>query len=155
MPVVHVVLIIIAAISTGLLMTLIAFFHRALKDLPAPEFALVMQRFLGVVRTHPLRYTLVITSVLASVAALILLRGSAGSPAFVLVLAGLVALVAGPVLVSRYFVEPIYDVFLGWKADSPPEDWRVARDRYFRINAVRGLGSGAAFVLFLAGLALL
>jgi hypothetical protein len=34
MPVVHVVLIIIAAISTGLLMTLIAFFHRALKTSP-------------------------------------------------------------------------------------------------------------------------
>ena len=62
---------------------------------------------------------------------------------------------AGPVLVSRYAVEPIYDVFLGWKNQSPPEDWRVARERYLRLNAIRGFGSGAAFVFFLVSLSLL
>jgi len=67
----------------------------------------------------------------------------------------LVAFVAGPVIVSRFFAEPIYDVFISWKVDSPPEAWREARDRNFRLNAVRGLGSGAAFVLFPAGLAVL
>ena len=152
------ILLVVAALSsglfTGLLMTLIAFFHKGLRDLPAPHFALVMQRFLGVVRTHPLHYGLVVTSVLAPAAALVLLRGSAGGPAFILTLLGLVAFVAGPVLVSRFSVEPLYDVFLGWNADSPPEDWRKARDRYFRLNVLRGLGSGAAFVLFLTGLAL-
>jgi hypothetical protein len=114
----------------------------------------VMQRFLGIARTHPLHYALVITSVLAP-AALLVLRGSPGDPAFLLILAGLAAFVAGPVLVSRFSVEPIYDVFLGWKVESPPEEWHRARDRYFRLNVVRGLGSGAAFVLFLAGLAVL
>jgi hypothetical protein len=59
------------------------------------------------------------------------------------------------VLVSRYAVEPIYDVFLSWKIESPPENWREARDRYFRLNVIRGLGSGAAFVLFLVSLSLL
>ena len=152
------ILLVVAALSsglfTGLLMTLIAFFHKGLRDLPAPQFALVMQRFLGVVRTHPLHYGLVITSLLAPVAALVLLRGSAGDPAFILTLLGLAAFVAGPVLVSRFSVEPLYDVFLGWNADSPPQEWREARDRYFRLNVIRGLGSGAAFVLLLAGLAL-
>lgn len=154
---VHIILI-IAAISTGLftglLMTILAFFQKVLKDLTASEFTLVMQRFLGTVRTHPLHYGLVITSLLTPVAALVLLRGSAGGPAFILTLLGLVAFVAGPVLVSRFSVEPLYDVFLGWNADSPPQEWREARDRYFRLNVIRGLGSGAAFVLFLAGLAL-
>jgi hypothetical protein len=70
------IILIVAAVFTGLLMTILAFFQRALKDLTAPEFALVMQRFLRLVRTHPLNYGLVTTSVLA--AALVLLRRSPG-----------------------------------------------------------------------------
>lgn len=155
---VHVILI-VAVISTGLftglLMTIVAFFQRVLKDLTAPEFTLVMQRFLRVVRTHPLHYGLVITSLLAPVAALVLLRGDAGSSTFFLILAGLISFAAGPVLVSRYLVEPIYDVFSSWEIESPPENWRVARDRYFSLNVIRGLGSGTAFVLFLISLSLL
>ena len=46
------ILLVVAALSSGLLMTLIAFFHGGLRDLTAPRFALVMQRFLGVARTH-------------------------------------------------------------------------------------------------------
>jgi hypothetical protein len=42
--------------------------------------------------------------------------------------------------------EPIYDVFLGWQTDAPPIDWRRFRDRYFRLNVARGLGSALAFV---------
>ncbi len=38
---------------TGLLMTILAFFQKALKDLSGPHFALVIQRFLGIVRTYP------------------------------------------------------------------------------------------------------
>ena len=44
---------------TGLLMTVVFFFERALKDLSGPEFALVMQRFLKITRTHPLNYAMV------------------------------------------------------------------------------------------------
>jgi hypothetical protein len=155
---VHVILI-VAVISTGLftglLMTILAFFQRVLKDLTAPEFTLVMKRFLGVVRTHPLHYGLVITSIPAPVVVLFLLRESAGSMAFLLTLAGLVSFIAGPVLVSRYFVEPVYDVFLSWEVQSPPENWRAARDRYFGLNVIRGLGSGTAFVPLLISLSLL
>lgn len=154
---VHIILI-VAAISTGLftglLMTILAFFQRALKNLTASEFTLVMQRFLGVVRTHPLHYGLVITSLLAPIAALVLLSPSAGSLTFVLILVGLISFAAGPVLVSRYLVEPIYDVFSSWEIESPPENWREARDRYFRLNVIRGLGSGTTFVLFLVSLSL-
>jgi hypothetical protein len=135
-------------------MTILAFFQRALKDLTASEFTLVMQRFLGVVRTHPLHYGLVITSLLAPIATLVLLGGSAGSLTYVLTLVGLISFAAGPVLVSRYLVEPIYDVFLSWEIESPPENWREARDRYFRLNVIRGLGSGTTFVLFLVSLSL-
>lgn len=133
-------------------MMILAFFQRALKDLSATEFTVVMQVLPGVVRAHPLNYELVTASTLAPVAALVALRGSAGEPAFVFVLASLVAFVAGPVLVSQFFAERTYDVFPSWKPESPPEDWRVARNRHFRLNAVRGLGPGAALVLFLAGL---
>ena len=153
------VILIVAVISTGLftglLMTILAFFERVLRDLTSSEFTLVMQRFLGVGRTHPLHYGLVITSVLAPVVALFLLRGSTGSLAFLLVLAGLVSFFAGVVLASRYLVEPVYDVFLSWEVESPPGDWREARDRYFGLNVIRGTGSGAAFVLFLISLSML
>jgi hypothetical protein len=91
---------------------------------------------------------------LAPIAALFMLRESAGGLTFVLVLAGWMAFVAGAVLVSRFFAEPIYNVFLSWKTQSPPENWREARDRYFRLNVIRGLGSGTAFVLFLVSLPL-
>jgi hypothetical protein len=111
---VHIILI-VAAISTGLftglLMTILAFFQRTLKDLTASEFTLVMQRILGVVRTHPLHYGLVITTLLSPIAALVLLGERAGSLIFVLILVGLISFATGPVLVSRYLVEPIYDVF--------------------------------------------
>ncbi|MDQ3794558.1 MAG: DUF1772 domain-containing protein [Actinomycetota bacterium] len=157
MTTVHVILtvaVISTGLFTGLLMTILAFFQKALKDLTASEFALVMHRFLEVVRTHPLNYGLVITSMLAPIAALFMLRESAGGLTFVLVLAGWMAFVAGAVLVSRFFAEPIYNVFLSWKTQSPPENWREARDQYFRLNVIRGLGSGTAFVLFLVSLSL-
>ncbi len=114
-----------------------------------------MQWFLGAARTHPLHYGLVITSTLAPVAALVSLRESVGSTSFILLVGGLISFFAGTVLVSRYAVEPIYDVFSSWKIQSPPESWRAARDRYFRLNVIRGLGSGVAFVLFLVSLSLL
>jgi uncharacterized membrane protein len=152
------IILIVAVISTGLftglLMTILAFFQKALKALTASEFTLVVHRFLGVVRTRPLNYGLVTTSMLAPIAALFMLRESAGGPTFVLVLAGWMAFGVGTVFVSRFFAEPIYDVFLSWKTQSPPEDWREARDRYFRLNVIRGLGSGTAFVLFLVSLSL-
>lgn len=131
---------------TGLLMTVFFFFQRALKDLTGPEFALVMQRFLKITRTHPLNYAMVLTSGLVPIAVLVLLRENPGGSAFVLTLFGLLAFWAGPILVSSRVAEPVYSVFVGWDAAAPPEDWREARDRYFRANVVRGLGSAVAFV---------
>ena len=124
----------------GLLMAILALFQRALKVLTAPEFALVMRRFLGVARTHPLNYGLVRTSLLAPIVALASLRGSAGGPESVLVLAGLLAFVAGSVIVWQFFAHSLYNVYLGWKVGSPPEGWHRARVRYFLLNVVRGLG---------------
>jgi hypothetical protein len=37
---------------------------------------------------------------------------------------------------------------LGWEIDAPPSDWQATRDRYFRLNVVRGSGSALAFVCF-------
>lgn len=148
----------IAAVSTGLftglLMTVLFFFGRALKDLSGPEFALVMQRFPGITRTHPLNYAMVLTSGTVPVLGLIALRGDPGSPAFVLTLLGLLAFWGGSILPSYFVAQPLYGVFLGWETDAPPKDWRRARDRYFRLNVFRGLGSAAAFVCFVISLSL-
>jgi hypothetical protein len=145
-------ILVVAAVSTGLitglLMTTLAFFQRTLKDLTTPEFALVMRHFLGVARTHPLNYGLVTASLLATIVALVLLRGSAGGPEFVLVLASLLAFVAGSVLVLQFFARSLYNVYLGWRVESPPEGWQRARVSYFRLNVVQGLSPGVAFVRF-------
>lgn len=133
---------------SGLLMTVKFFFERALKDLSGPEFALVMQRFLKITRTHPLNYAMVLISGLAPVAVLVMLRESPRSPAFMLTAAGLIAFWCGPILTSRFIAQPVYGVFMSWETDEPPQDWREARDRYFRANVVRGLGSAVAFVCF-------
>ena len=139
---------------TGLLMTILAFFQKALKDLTGPQFALVIQRFLGIVRTHPLNYTMVFTSGFVPIAALVVLREDPGSAEFVLTLVGLLAFWCGPILTSRFLAEPVYDIFLNWEIDAPPEDWPKARERYFRINAIRGLGSVIAFICFVVALGL-
>jgi hypothetical protein len=133
---------------TGLLMTVLFFFERALKDLSASGFALVMQRFLKITRTHPLNYAMVLVSGLAPIVVLVTLRDDPDSSAFLLTTAGLLAFWCGPILTSRFVAQPLYGVFLGWKTDAPPPDWREARDRYFRANVVRGLGSAVAFVCF-------
>ena len=72
----------------------------------------------------------------------------AGRLAFVLIAAGLVAFWRDPIPTSRLVARPVYGVFMSWKVDSPPQGWREARQRYFRANVVRGLGSAVAFVCF-------
>jgi hypothetical protein len=133
---------------TGLLMTVKFYFERALKDLSGPEFTLVMQRFLKVTRTHPLNYAMVLVSGFAPVAVLMMMRESLGSAAFMLTAVGLLAFWCGSILPSTFFAQPLYGVFMSWELDAPPQDWREARDRYFRVNVVRGLGSALAFVCF-------
>jgi hypothetical protein len=137
---------------TGLLMTVYFFFQRALRDLSGSEFALVMQRFLKITRTHPLNYAMVLTSGFVPIAVLVMLREHPGSPAFVLTAVGLLAFWCGPILTSSLVAQPVYGVFMSWEVDAPPEDWREARDRYFRANVIRGLGSALAFVCFVTAL---
>jgi uncharacterized membrane protein len=133
---------------TGLLMTVLFFFERALRDLSGTEFTVVMQRFLKITRTHPLNYAMVLTSGFLPIAVLVTLRENPGSPSFVLTLLGLLAFSCGPVLTSRFVAQPVYGVFMSWEADAPPQDWRETREKYFRANVVRGLGSAVAFVCF-------
>ncbi|HEX5699288.1 MAG TPA: hypothetical protein VFX77_01470, partial [Rubrobacter sp.] len=88
------------------------------------------------------------TSGFVPLALLVMLRKNPGSPSFVLIAAGLLAFWCGPVLTSRFVAQPVYGVFMSWEADSPPQDWREARERYFRANVIRGLGSATSFVCF-------
>ena len=129
--------------------TVLFFFERALRDLPGTEFIVVMQRFLKITRTHPLNYGMVLISGFVPIAVLvILMRENPGSPTYLLTLLGLLAFWCGPVLTSRFVAQPVYGVFMSWEADAPPQDWREARERYFRANVIRGLGSAVAFVCF-------
>ena len=142
------IIVISTGLFTGLLMTVLFFFERALRDLSGTEFTVVMQRFLKITRTHPLNYAMVLTSGFLPVALLVMLRENPGDPSFVLIGVGLLAFWCGPVLTSRFVTQPVYGVFMSWKIDAPPQDWLKARDRYFRANVIRGLGSAVAFVCF-------
>ena len=143
-----VIIVVSTGLFTGLLMTVVFFFERALKDLSGPQFALVMQRFLKITRTHPLNYAMVLTSGFAPIAVLVTLRGNPGEPSFVLTAIGLLVFWSGSMLPSTFIAQPLYGVILGWEIDAPPSDWQATRDRYFRLNVVRGSGSALAFVLF-------
>jgi uncharacterized membrane protein len=150
-----VITILSTGLFTGLLMTVVFFFQRALRDLTAPQFALVMQRFLAIARTHPLTFAMTLISDFVPIGTLIMLRQHPGSGAFLFTLVGLLAFWGGIILTSRYVAEPLYDVFVGWDADAPPDDWRRARERYFRMNnAIRGPCSATAFICYVVALGL-
>lgn len=91
---------------------------------------------------------MVLVSGLAPVAVLVTLRESLGSLAFLPTAVGLLAFWCGSILPSTFIAQPLYGVFISWDTDAPPQDWRETRDRYFRVNVVRGLGSALAFVCF-------
>jgi hypothetical protein len=95
-----------------------------------------------------------LTSGFVPIATLIGLRELPGSGAFVFTLLGLLAFWGGPILTSRFFAQPLYEVFLGSEIDAPPDNWQNARERYFRLNAIRGLCSVAAFICFVVALGL-
>jgi uncharacterized membrane protein len=140
---------------TGLLMIVVFFFQKALRDLSGPQFALVMQRFLAIARTHPLNYAMTLISGFVPIATLIMLLQHLGSGAFLFTLVGLLAFWGGIILTSRYIAEPLYDVFVGWDAGAPPDDWRRARERYFRMNnAIRGPCSAVAFICYVVAFGL-
>jgi uncharacterized membrane protein len=139
---------------TGLLMTIVFFFEKALSGLSGPQFTSVMRRFLAITRTHPLNYAMVLTSGFVPIATLVVLREHPGSGAFVLTIGGLLAFWGGPILTSRFFAEPLYDIFLSWDIEAPPDDWLRARERYFRVNVIRGLCSVTALICFVVALGL-
>jgi hypothetical protein len=96
-----------------------------------------MRAFLPVARTSPTNTVLVALLVLAPAGALVGLRDQVTSAPFVLTAVGLAATVTGPLLVSRRWSEPNYDVMLSWEPEAVPDDWRVARARWLRANWVR------------------
>jgi hypothetical protein len=155
MTTIHILLglsIIASGLFTGLLVAVVALLQPTLKPLSASEFTVVMRHFLPVARKAPVNYALVLTPMLAPAIVLGLTWDQMATPLFSLILIGWLAFMAGPFLTSRFAAEPLYDVILGWTVQSPPPDWQVTRDRYFRLNLVRLIGSGLAFLLFLLAL---
>jgi hypothetical protein len=137
---------------TGLVLYIVGLFQPLLTKLSGGEFTVVMNRFLPAARKNVFNYLFTLTTLLAPVAALILLREHTDTAMFWLTLAGWLAFLAGPILGSRFVAEPLYDVMLSWDAHQPPADWLATRARYYRINAIRTTGSLAALVLFVAAL---
>jgi hypothetical protein len=139
-------------LCTGLVLYIVGLFQPLLTRLSDAEFTVVMDRFLPAARKNFFNYLFTLTSLLAPVGALILLREHTDTAMFWLTLAGWLAFLAGPILGSRFVAEPLYDVMLSWGAHQPPADWLATRARYYRINAIRTTGSLAALVLFVAAL---
>ncbi|NMO20280.1 DUF1772 domain-containing protein [Pyxidicoccus fallax] len=138
-----------SGLFSGLLTAVLFLLQKVLKGLSGAEFTVVMQRFLPMARKAPVNQMLVMVSVLAPAAALVLERGRVGSTRFLLTLAGTAVFTAGVFAVSRYAAEPLYDIILGWNARALPTDWLTVRQRYFRINRVRMASSSLAFLMLL------
>jgi hypothetical protein len=139
-----------AGLWSGLLLTLTTMLHPIYASADGRGFAIQLHRFLPVARTAPMNYLLVLGLVAAPVAALIGLRGSLTGAPFVLTAVGLALTITGPLLISSRLAEPNYNVIMGWDPDAMPDNWRVARKRYFLLNWVRGAITWTAFGLFLA-----
>lgn len=143
-----------SGLFSGILVAVLFLLQKVLEGLDAREFTRVMQGFLPMARKAPINLVLTLVGVLAPAVALLLGREEAGSFPWVLTLLGALIFLAGPFLISRYAAEPLYDVILGWKAQSPPADWRAVRERYFRINRLRTASSWLAFLLLVVALTL-
>jgi hypothetical protein len=139
-----------AGLWSGLLLTLTTILHPMYERQDAAGFAEDMRRFLPIARRSPTNYVLVSSLVIAPVVALVGLWDQPSSAPFILTATGLAATVLGPLLTSRYFAEPNYEVILGWDPHAVPSDWRSVRDRYFRLNWIRAALTWAAFALFVA-----
>ncbi|GGG70092.1 hypothetical protein GCM10011374_38310 [Kocuria dechangensis] len=140
-----------AGLWSGLLLTVTTILHPLFGRQDAAGFATEMHRFLPIARRSPTNYILVATLLLAPPVALVGLGiQQAFGAAFVLTATGLVATVAGPLLISRRLAEPNYALILGWNPQHPPDDWQVARDRWYRHNWMRAALTWVAFALFLA-----
>lgn len=66
--------------------------------------------------------------------------------------AALCLLVAG--LITRFENQPINGLVMTWSSQSPPDDWAVLRDRWWRWHVFRTMG-GIAALLLLIGATLL
>jgi hypothetical protein len=139
-----------AGLWSGLLLTLTTILHPMFVTADGGRFAADLGRFLPIARTSPTNYLLVIGLVVAPVVALVGLRDETGGTPFVLTALGLVLTVTGPLLVSRFAVEPNYDVILSWDPAAMPADWRDVQRRWLTLNWVRGALTWTAFALFLA-----
>jgi hypothetical protein len=140
--------VIAAGLWSGLLLTLTTILHPMFAARGATGFTEDMRRFLPIARRSPTNYVPVVALICSPVVALVGLRDQAGSAPFVLTSVGLAATVTGPLLMSSLVAEPDYAVILGWDPSAVPEDWRIARRRYFRLNWIRGALTWLALTLF-------
>ena len=139
-----------AGLWSGLLLMLTTILHPVYATQGPRGFAEAMRAFLPVARTSPTNTVLVALLVLAPAVALVGLRDQVTSAPFVLTAVGLAATVTGPLVVSRRWSEPNYDVMLSWEPEAVPDDWRVARARWLRANWVRAALTWLALACFLS-----
>ena len=139
-----------AGLWSGLLLTLTTILHPMYAARDGCGLASDLRRFLPIARRSPTNYVLIVGLVVGPAMALVGLRGDPTGAPFVLTAIGFALTISGPVLISRYAVEPNYDVIIGWNPAAVPDDWQTVRARYFALNWIRGGLNWTAFALFLA-----
>lgn len=128
----------------GIIAAMVGVIQRMLNGLGYREYTLAMQGIIVSGRRSMIVRALLLTPILAAVITLITLWGGVRQGPFVLTLLGLLAFIAGPLLVSRFFNEPWYDRVMAWSPDqSPASDWQHERMHWFRLNLARLLIGGA------------
>ena len=145
--------VVFAGLWSGLLAMLTTILHPILKGMDGAGFTRFLGSFLPIARRAPFNYVMVLGLVAAPTTALIASNDQTGDTVFVLTAVGLGLTIIGPLLISRLFSEPNYDVILSWNPEDVPQGWESTKQRYFALNWIRAVITWAALGVFVAALA--
>jgi uncharacterized membrane protein len=111
-----------------------------------------MQRFLKFAHKNVGITTFVFLAALFPIPALI--NTQISSLAFRVVIIGWLIFIIGVIAVTIHINTPLYRIIALWDVQSPVPDWQETRKKWYRLNFMRGLAAGIAFLFFLAALSL-
>jgi len=141
-----------AGLFTGLMMTLVVLMEDTWNQQEPTDSIRALQTFLTVAKGHPVITVVTFAGVLLPLLALILLWQMENTPALILTGVGFVVFTLGVLGVTVRLNLPLYEVLMGLDTESPADDWQESRKRFYWLNRVRGVASGAAFLLFLGAM---
>ncbi len=133
----------------GLMLALVVLMEPTWNQRSMPDSIAELQTFLRVAKGHPVIAFLTFAGLLLPIPALILLWQMSNTTAFLLTLVGFLSFGLGVFGVTLRLNLPLYEVLMALEPDNPADRWELSRQRFYRLNRIRGLFSVLAHVCFL------